>query len=333
MDKLSNIESKEDFKINNLNLPKENFELIANELGKSPSLYDIVTTFYKFGIFKGLDYLYDNYNDLLCSDYFMESVFLYLAKLGDEGKIEYFYEKNKNAIKNRDNFDRFSQYKNQEIVENSCEYSDYYFEPIFNEGLKALCTKKKYPILKKLYSYGFKASLSQLKVATRTLNEDVFYTVFDELNSKLIADYVPKLVEELCHYSKLEPIKFLFEKIGTDYISQESLNKCLVNIVNGNAKTSKLELFIYLLDRGADIEHNDFEVLKKVYGYGQLDILEHIFKIYPDIDEKDKYDFKKYINIAMQYDRVEIIDYLIKAYRYNKKGYNFINDKELIEKY
>lgn len=133
MDKLCVVENNEELKLDNLNLSKESLELMANELGKTPSLYTIVTTFYKYSIYKGLDYLHDNYNCELCSDSFMESVFLYLAKLGDEDKIEYFYKKNKNAIENRNSFDKFSIYKNQEIIEGSCEYSDYYFEPIFKE--------------------------------------------------------------------------------------------------------------------------------------------------------------------------------------------------------
>lgn len=333
MHNLSVVENNEELKLDNLNLPKESLELMANELGKTPSLYTIVTTFYKYSIYKGLDYLYDNYNYQLCSDSFMESVFLYLAKLGDENKIEYFYKKNKDAIENRDSFDKFSIYKNQEIIEGSCEYSDYYFEPIFNEGLKALCTKNKYNILKKLYLYGFKASISQLKVATRTLNEEVFYTVFDELNSKLIADYVPKLVEELCYYSKLEPIKFLFERIGADYISQESLNKCLINVVNGNSKSSKLDIFSYMVSLGADIKCNNYKIFDKVFGYGHLEILNYIFETYSEIDEEDEYDFEKYVDLAMKYNKVNIIEYLIKTYRYNKKNYNFIEDRVLLEKY
>lgn len=62
MDKLCVIEDNKGLKLDNLNLPKESLELIASDLGQAPSLYTIVTTFYKYSIYKGLDYLHDNYN-------------------------------------------------------------------------------------------------------------------------------------------------------------------------------------------------------------------------------------------------------------------------------
>ena len=336
MNELACSKNKVYLEFNNLNLPKENLGLIISEVGKTPSLYTIVTTFYKYGIYQGLDYLYDNYNNELCKDYFMESVFLYLAKLGDEDKIEYFCKKSKSAIEKRDSFDRFHQFKEYEdksIVGDEGDYSSPYYTPIFDEGLKALCTKKKAHILKELYSKGFKASLSQLKVATRTLNEDVFYVVFEELNSKVIADYVPMLVNELCYYSKLEPIQFLFEKIGADYITQDSLNKCLINSVNGHCKKSKLDIFKYILGLGANIKYNKYEVFEKVFGYGHADVLKFLYENNNEFENNKDYDLRKNVNIAIKYNKVEVIKYLIDTKKYINKDYNLMDDKVLIEEY
>lgn len=319
--------------LNELELNEETCNLLLNEFGEKPSLYTIVTTFYKYGLYKGLDLLYDKFKDRLLSDNFMESIFLFLAKLGDEEKIEYFYIKNKNAINNRDNFDKFSKYNSSSTIDNIIDYSSPEFTPIFDEGLKVLCTKKKLPILKNMYLKGFKASLSQLKVATRSLDECIFYVVFNELNRELIADYVPILVEELCYYSKLEPIKFLFERIGIDYISQESLNKCLINSVNGNSKQSKLDIFKYILSIGASISYNEYEIFEKIFGYGHCDILEFLYNQYNNPNDLMKYNFKNCVELAIKYNRDNIIKFLIKNNIDIDNNYSILDDKKLIELY
>lgn len=321
--------------LEDLTLSDENIKLLYSEIGDKPTLYTIVTFFYKYGIYNGLDLLYDIYSDKLHNDSFMESIFLYLAKLGDEEKIDYFYSKSKHSIKERNSFDRFQQYKEYLHADDNFNYADPSFIPLFDEGLKILCTKKKFKLLKKLYSYGFKASLSQLKAATRTLNEDIFYTVFDELNKKVIADYVPTLIEELCYYSKLEPIKFLFEKIGVDYITQDSLNKCLINSVNGHSKWSKLDIFTYILEIGADISYNNYEVFENIFGYGHTDVLGFLYKNDSKYLFKNdiNYNLKKYINIAINYNKLEILQYLILSKNYKNKYYNLLEDKLIVEKY
>lgn len=319
--------------LNELELNEETCNLAINEFGENPSLYTVVTTFYRYGIYNGLDLLYDKFKDRLFSDNFMESIFLFLAKLGDEEKIEYFYTKNKDSINNRDSFDKFSQYNNSSTIEGIVDYSNPEFTPIFNEGLKVLCTKKKVHILKNMYSKGFKASLSQLKVATRSLNEDVFYIVFNELNRELIADYVPTLVGELCYYSKLEPIKFLFEKIGVNYISQESLNKCLLNSVNGHSRHSKLDIFKYILSLGASISYNNYEVFEKIFGYGHSDILEFLYEQYLDSNDLRNYDFKNCVELAIKYNKDNVISFLIKNNIDIDNNYSILDNKELIEFY
>lgn len=326
---------EDELKLEKLNLPKEKLELVVSELGNKPSLYSIVTTFYRYGVYQGLDYLYDNYGHKLCDDYFMESIFSYLARLSNEEKIEYFYNKSKSSIEQKSSFDRFQKYKNFSHDDDNFNYSDQGFVPLFDEGSKILCTKKKAQILKKLYSYGFRASLNQLKAATRTQNEEVFYVVFEELNKKVIADYVPKIVEELCYYSKLEPIKFLFEKIGVDYITQDSLNNSLINSVNCHSKWSKLDIFKYILELGADLKYNKYEVFENIFGYNHTDVLRFLYENesqYNFLDDKN-YDFKKYVEIAIKYNKIDIISYLITNERYKNKDYNLMNDKLIIEKY
>ena len=331
----NNLIIKEAFELvfEDTSLTQEKCEIIISELGETPSLYDIVTTLYKYKLYKGLDYIYEKYNDTLCTDYYMESIFLFLAKLGCEDGIEYFYTKNKSAIENRESFDRFSDCKYAENINSEYECSDRFFEPIFNEGLKALCTKKKVHLLKKVYAYGFKPSLSQLKVATRTLNEDIFYTVFDKLNSEVIADYIPMLVEGLCYYSKLEPIRFLFEKIGADYITEESLSKSLINSVSGSANQPKLSIFEYILNLGANIKYDNYKVFEKIFGYGHIDILDLLYKNHNDFENDKDYDLRKYIELSVKYNKAELIKYLIDNNKYINKEYNLAEDKELVDRY
>ena len=316
----------------------EKLELMFGELGESPSwespsLLTVVITFYKYGAYQALDCLYENYNSELCSDYYMEAIFLNLAKLGEQEKFEYFYKKNKDSLDSRGSFDKFQMYRDKPHTNDNFNYSNRNFTPLFDDGLVILCTKKKVEILKDLYSKGFKASLKQLKAATRTLNDDVFYVVFNELNRLVIANYTPMIVEELCCYSKIEPIKFLFEKIGIYYMTQTSLNKCLINSVNSHSKWSKLDIFKYMLDLGADIKYNNYEVFESIFGYGHTDILEFLYENYTDLDKDVEYDLRKYVDIAVKYNKVDVIRYLIESNNYSNDRYNLKEDKKLIEEY
>lgn len=316
-----------------LNLSKEKLDLVISEAGERPSLYKIVMMFYKYGIYEGLDYLYDHYDSTLLQINFMESIFKYLASLADETKINYFYKKNKASIDEIPNWDKFYKYKENLTRNSLIDYADPYYTPIFDEGLKTLCTKKKMHILKNLYSKGFKPSLAQLKVATRTLNEEVFFTVFEEMNRYIVDDYIPILVSELCYYSKIEPIKFLFERLGPKNITQDILDKCLINSVNGNSKYSKLEIFEYMLSLGADITYNNYEVFEKIYGYGHSEILEFLYEKYNTFEHDENYNIKKYTDIAIEYNKVNIIEYLINDDKYKNNKYDLSKDKELVIKY
>ena len=314
------------------NIPKGEFDIITREAGETPTLYDIVLTCYKYGFYKLLDSIYEKYSYELFKDRFMDCLFSNLAKLGKEEQIKYFYKKSKEAILNRETFHMYSIYKNNEsnLLEEDANYSDYGYRPLFDDGLVILCRKKKTSLLKYLYSNGFKASLNQLKFATRTLNDDTFFTVYEEMNKNIIADYIPMIINELCHYSKFEPIKFLFDKIGINNISQESLNECLSASVQGHSKYSKLEIFKYLLDIGADITFNNYEVLEKVFGYGHLDILEFLYtnNYLICFMNDENYNLDNYIEIAIKYNKANIIEYIIKTNLYDFKA-----NSDLVIKY
>ena len=70
-----------------------------------------------------------------------------------------------------------------------------------------------------------------------------------------------------------------------------------------------------------------------IFGYGHTDILEFLYENYTDLDKDIEYDLRKYVDIAVKYNKVDVIRYLIESNNYSNDRYNLKEDKNLIEEY